>query len=161
MTMTDGATASIAGTAKYLTFALGEEQYGLQILKVREIIGYTHITAMPRASGYIEGVINLRGRVIPVLDLRKRLGMAAAATTRHTCIIVVEKTDEGRRVDIGLIVDRVLEVLVIDGKDVEAPPAFGPSISNSFIFGLGKFGNQPVKILLNIDNVLAAAEERP
>ena len=144
--------ASLGG--KYLTFALGREEYGLEILKVREIIGYMDITAVPRTPPHVKGVINLRGQVISVVDLRSRFGMAAKEKTEQTCIIVVEVEADGRRVCMGIVVDRVSEVLNIPGENIEDAPSFGADIDTSFILGMGKIG-ESVKILLDIDQVLA------
>jgi purine-binding chemotaxis protein CheW len=142
---------------KYLTFALSNEQYGLEILKVREIIGYMEITAVPQTPAYVKGVINLRGQVIPVIDLRAKFGMATAEVTEQTCIIVVEISQAGRTHNTGIVVDRVEEVLDIAGKDIEAAPQFGSSVDTSFILGMGKIGGS-VKILLDIDKVLGTAD---
>jgi purine-binding chemotaxis protein CheW len=142
---------------KYLTFALGREGYGIQILKVREIIGIMDITAVPRTPGHVKGVINLRGQVISVIDLRAKFGMEEAQRTEETCIIVVETLSHGRKVSIGLIVDRVSEVLNIAEENIEDPPSFGMSVDAQFILGMGKVG-QSVKILLQIDKVLGAED---
>jgi purine-binding chemotaxis protein CheW len=140
---------------KYLTFALAQEEYGLEILKVREIIGYIAVTAVPQTPHYVKGVINLRGQVIPVVDLRSKFGMETTDVTDETCIIVVEITRAGRKSSTGIIVDRVQEVLDIPGQDIEEPPQFDASVSTDFILGMGKV-DQSVKILLDIDEVLAA-----
>jgi purine-binding chemotaxis protein CheW len=142
---------------KYLTFALNKEEFGLQILKVREIIGYMEITAVPQTPAYVKGVINLRGQVIPVIDLRAKFGMATAEVTEQTFIIVVEITQGSRKFDTGIVVDRVEEVLDIAGKEIEAAPQFGSSVNTDFILGMGKVGDS-VKILLDIDKVLCAGE---
>jgi len=142
---------------KYLTFALAHEEYGLEILKVREIIGYMDITAVPQTPSYVKGVINLRGQVIPVVDLRSKFGMETAEVTEQTCIIVVEITQAGRKFNTGIIVDRVQEVLDIAGKDIEEAPQFGASVDTDFILGMGKIG-ESVKILLDIDRVLAGGD---
>ena len=139
---------------KYLTFALGSEEYGLEILKVREIIGYMGITAVPQTPHYVKGVINLRGQVIPVIDLRTKFGMDAAEVTKETCIIVSEVSQNKRTFSTGIVVDRVQEVLDIDGKDIEKSPQFGSSVDTDFILGMGKIGDS-VKILLDIDKILA------
>ena len=139
---------------KYLTFALGKEEYGLEILKVREIIGYMEITSVPRMPDHVKGVINLRGQVISVVDLRTRFGMPVAERTDENCIIVVEVTDRDRRFHCGVIVDRVSEVLNIAGDRIEDPPSLGASVNTDFIVGMGKVGDS-VKILLNLDKVLA------
>jgi purine-binding chemotaxis protein CheW len=142
---------------KYLTFALGREEYGLEILKVREIIGYMDITAVPQTPGYVKGVINLRGQVIPVIDLRSKFGMEFAKTTEETCIIVVEISQNGRKRSTGIVVDRVSEVLDIAGEHIEGAPQFGSNVDTAFILGMGKVG-ESVKILLDIDRVLVDAD---
>jgi purine-binding chemotaxis protein CheW len=143
---------------KYLTFALGREEYGLEILKVREIIGYMDITAVPRTPGYVRGVINLRGQVISVIDLRAKFAMEAREKTEETCIIVVEIRGEGgRKLSTGIIVDKVKEVLNIPGDKIEDPPTFGAAVTTDFILGMGKMGGS-VKILLDIDKVLSAED---
>ncbi|HSW00944.1 MAG TPA: chemotaxis protein CheW [Sedimentisphaerales bacterium] len=139
---------------KYLTFALAHEEYGLEILKVQEIIGYMNVTAIPQTPSYVKGVINLRGQVIPVVDLRAKFGMEAVGITDETCLIVVEITRTDRKFSTGIIVDRVQEVLDIAGKDIEEAPEFGASVDTDFILGMGKIGDK-VKILLDIDRVLA------
>ncbi|MGE5295694.1 MAG: chemotaxis protein CheW [Solirubrobacterales bacterium] len=142
---------------KYLTFALAQEEYGLEILKVREIIGYVEVTAVPQTPFHIKGVINLRGQVIPVIDLRAKFGMPTAQINEQTCIIVVEISQEGRTFSTGIVVDRVQEVLDIEGAAIEEPPQFGASVNTDFILGIGKVGDS-VKILLDIDRVLAGSE---
>jgi purine-binding chemotaxis protein CheW len=142
---------------KYLTFALAHEEYGLEILRVREIIGYTSVTGIPQTPGHVKGVINLRGQVIPVIDLRAKFGMEAAAVTEETCIIVVDIVNAGRKFNTGIIVDRVREVLDIAGKDIEDAPQFGVAANTDFILGMGKVGDS-VKILLDINKVLATGE---
>ncbi len=134
---------------KFLTFILAEETYGLQILKVREIIGIMDITAVPRTPDFVEGVINLRGKVIPVIDLRLKFDMVEAERTEETCIIVV---DVGS-VEMGIIVDKVSEVLDIAGQDIEDAPEFGAAVDTAFILGMGK-ADERVTILLDIGKVL-------
>ncbi len=140
---------------KYLTFALGPEEYGLEILKVREIMGIMEITAVPQTPEYVRGVINLRGKVIPVIDLRAKFGMETTETTDQTCIIVVEITQQGQGFNTGIVVDRVQEVLDIPGENIEDTPQFGSNVATDFILGMGKIGDS-VKILLDIDKVLAS-----
>ena len=154
-TTTETLTTSAAHQrgGKYLTFALGKEEYGLEILKVREIIGYMDITAVPRTPSYVKGVINLRGQVICVVDLRAKFEMELAERTDQTCIIVVEIRNGGRKLSTGIIVDKVSEVLTIPGENIEDPPTFGNVVSSDFILGMGKIG-EAVKILLDIDQVL-------
>ncbi len=154
--MTMAATTTETKTrrgGKYLTFALGKEEYGVEILKVREIIGIMEITAVPRTSQYIRGVINLRGQVISVMDLRAKFGMESAEQTEQTCIIVVEISKAGRKLSIGIIVDRVSEVLDIAEANIEDSPSLGGDVDSDFILGMGKIGST-VKILLDIDKVI-------
>jgi len=139
---------------KYLTFALGPEEYGLEILKVREIIGYMEITAVPQTPHEVRGVINLRGQVIPVIDLRARFGMETIEVTDESCIIVVVISRGRSDFSTGIVVDHVQEVLDIAGQDIEEAPQFGSSVDTEFILGMGKIGDS-VKILLDIDKVLA------
>jgi purine-binding chemotaxis protein CheW len=134
---------------KYLTFGLAEETYGLEILKVREIMGLMDITAVPRTPDFVKGVINLRGKVIPVVDLRLKFGMAEAEHTEETCIIVVNVGT----VEMGILVDKVSEVLNILGNEIEDTPSFGVSVNTDFILGMGK-AHGKVTILLDIAKVL-------
>ncbi|NLW88014.1 MAG: purine-binding chemotaxis protein CheW [Planctomycetes bacterium] len=134
---------------KYLTFVLAGEEYGLEILKVREIIGMMDITAVPRTPEFVKGVINLRGKVIPVVDLRLKFGMQQADQTAETCIIVVYVGD----MEMGILVDKVSEVLDISGEDIEEAPSFGVNVDTEFILGIGKAGGK-VTILLDIGRVL-------
>lgn len=143
-------------SGKYLTFMLGPEEFGLEILKVREIIGCMQITAVPRTPAYIKGVINLRGQVIPVVDIRTLFGMEPKAVTDETCIIVVEISRAARAFSTGLIVDGVSEVRDIAAQDIEEAPQFDSSVQTSFILGMGKV-NGAVKILLDIDQVLSSS----
>jgi purine-binding chemotaxis protein CheW len=144
---------------KYLTFSLGREEYGIGILKIREIIGMMPVTSVPQAPRYVKGVVNLRGKVVPILDLRLRFGMEEAAHTEMTCIIVVEIEVGGEnRVAVGIVVDSVSEVLNIKGEDIEDSPVFGNvSVNTSYILGMAKI-NGGVKILLDIDRILGAEE---
>jgi len=135
---------------KYLTFVLADEEYGLEILKVREIIGMMDITAVPRTPNYVKGVINLRGKVIPVVDLRLKMGMPEAQRTDQTCIIVVDIGE----VEMGVIVDEVSEVLDIDSGDIEDAPSFGTHVKTDFILGMGKADGK-VTILLDISKLLS------
>ncbi|HZZ43260.1 MAG TPA: chemotaxis protein CheW [Tepidisphaeraceae bacterium] len=144
---------------KFLTFALGREEYGIPILKVREIIGCMEVTAVPRSAAYVKGVINLRGQVIPVIDLRAKFAMETVAATEETCIVVVEIIEAERKLSTGLVVDRVKEVLNIAADCVEDAPDLGATVDSHFILGMGKVG-QAVKILLDIDQVLVGTEAR-
>ncbi len=142
---------------KYLTFSLAGEEYGIGILKVKEIIGMMPITTVPRTPTFVKGVINLRGKVIPVVDLRRKFDMEEIAYTERTCIIVVEIRSQGGSVLIGIVVDSVSEVLNIKGGDIEETPTFGARVNTDYILGMAKM-NGTVKILLDIDKVLSAEE---
>ncbi|MGE3276431.1 MAG: chemotaxis protein CheW [Vicinamibacterales bacterium] len=144
---------SIAG--KYLTFALGDEEYGLPVLKVREIIKILDITAVPQVPGHVKGVINLRGKVIPVVDLRLKFGFEPQAYTERTCIIVVEVALSAGKVMMGMVVDAVSEVLNIAEAEIESTPEFGDRVTTEFIQGMAKIKGR-VKILLDLDRVLGA-----
>ena len=137
---------------KYLTFALGNEEYGLPVLKVREIIKVMDITQVPQVPDHVRGVINLRGRVIPVIDLRRKFGFETRENTDHTCIIVVEVMPLGM---IGIVVDSVSEVLNIAGADIDHAPDFGGHVNTDYILGLAKVKGT-VKILLDLDRVMDA-----
>ncbi len=139
--------------SKYLTFVLGRETYGLEIVRVREIIGLMEITTVPRMPAFVRGVINLRGRVVPVVDLRIEFGMKDSSDTAETCIIVV---DLGSTY-MGVVVDKVSEVLDVADADVEPTPSFGVDLDTSFILGIGKTKGKVV-ILLDICKVLTGAE---
>ncbi len=142
---------------KFLTFNLAREEYGITILKVKEIIGLLPITEVPRLPDEIKGVVNLRGKVIPVMDLRLRFAMPSEDYTDRTCIIVLEVGDQAGTVLMGVIVDSVSEVLNIGASDIDAPPSFGTGMDTSFILGMAKTGKD-VKILLDVDRVLTRDE---
>jgi purine-binding chemotaxis protein CheW len=152
-----GAKALEARGGKYLTFHLAAEEYGLEILKVREIIGLMKITRIPRTPPYIRGVINLRGKVIPVLDLRLRFGMDATPDTEQTCVIVVDMSTVAGSMMMGVVVDAVSEVQNINQDQIEAAPMIGSHADTTFILGIAKIKNE-VKILLDIDKVLTNAD---
>jgi purine-binding chemotaxis protein CheW len=142
---------------KYLTFTLASEDYGIGILKIKEIIGMMPITSVPQTPSYVKGVVNLRGKVIPVVDLRLKFGIPAIDYTERTCIIVVEISGQSGAIKIGIVVDAVSEVLNIKGEDVENTPAFGTRVNTDYILGMAKMGGS-VKILLDIDKVLSTQE---
>jgi purine-binding chemotaxis protein CheW len=144
-------------TGKYLTFTLDDETYGIGILKVKEIIGMLPVTSVPRTPDFVKGVINLRGKVIPVTDLRLKFGMAAMAYTDRTCIIVVEIDTNESTVLIGIVVDAVSEVLNIKEEEIEKTPDFGTRLNTEYILGMAKMGGG-VKILLDIDRILSTGE---
>ena len=142
---------------KYLTFTLAEEEYGIGILKIKEIIGMLPITSVPQTPDFVKGVINLRGKVIPVIDLRLRFGMGEIDYTERTCIIVVEIDGQAGTVLIGIVVDSVSEVLNVKGEDVEDTPTFGTKLDTEYILGMAKMEGG-VKILLDINRVLSGEE---
>ena len=142
---------------KYLTFTMAEEEYGIGILKIKEIIGMMSITSIPQSPDFVKGVINLRGQIIPVVDLRLRFGMEKADYTERTCIIVVEIIGQSGATSIGLVVDSVSEVMHIKGEDIENTPAFGAKLNTDYILGMAKMEGG-VKILLDIDRVLSSEE---
>jgi purine-binding chemotaxis protein CheW len=155
--MDEAVKAMVNREGKYLTFTLAGEEYGIGILKVKEIIGIMAITTVPQMPDYLKGVINLRGKVIPVVDLRLKFGMEAMDYTERTCIIVVEIACTGQKVMIGILVDSVSEVLNIKGSDIEDAPNFGSRLNTDYILGMAKTGGK-VKILLDIDRVLSTQE---
>jgi len=150
--------ASSSREGKYLTFELDGEEYGLEILKVKEIIGIMNITSVPQTPGYVKGVINLRGKVIPVIDLRLKFAMEPLEYSDRTCIIIVDITGtSGKKVMVGIVVDSVSEVLNIKDDEIEDTPNFGTRLSTEYIMGMAKVKGG-VKILLDIDQVLNAEE---
>ena len=155
----DVINAAVARAAKrdgkYLTFSLAGEEYGIGILKIREIIGMMPITSVPESPHFVKGVINLRGKVIPVIDLRLRFGMSEIGYTERTCIIVVEMQGPSGVVPVGTVVDAVSEVLNIKAEEVEDTPSFGVRLNTEYILGMAKMG-KGVKLLLDIDQVLTA-----
>lgn len=149
----EGTSTSREG--KYLTFTLNKEEYGIGILKVKEIIGMMPITQVPQTPEYLEGVINLRGKVIPVIDLRVKFGMDRVDYDERACIVVVETEAGSGTALIGIVVDSVSEVLNIRAELIEEPPAFATELSTSYILGMAKTEGS-LKILLDIDKVLQA-----
>ena len=153
-------SASASGdlrAGKYLLFQLGSEEFGIQVLKVREIMGVQDITAVPHTPAYIKGVINLRGKVIPVMDLRLKFNLPAVEYTQRTCIVVVQVQGEAGPLLIGVVVDGVAEVLNLVASDIEDTPDFGQGASNSYLLGMAKIKGK-VKILLDINRVLNSEE---
>jgi len=138
---------------KYLTFTLAGEEYGAGILKIKEIIGIIAITPVPQTPDYVKGVINLRGKVIPVIDLKLKFGMPPIEYTERTCIIIIEIKKEAGHILVGFLVDAVSEVLNIKEADIEDTPNFGTLLNTDFILGMAKSGGA-VKILLDIDRVM-------
>lgn len=142
---------------KYLMLQLGAEEYGIRVLQVREIIGVQDITTVPHTPKHVKGVINLRGKVIPVVDLRLRFGMPPVEATSRTCIIVVQVRGTAATALIGLLVDGVCEVTTLASEDIEDPPEFAGSLPAPFLLGMAK-GKGKVRILLDIDAVLGAGD---
>ena len=143
-----------AAVGKYLTFRLDNESYGIQVLKVREIISPPPITGLPQMPDYVKGVINLRGRVIPIVDLRTKFAMPAVEPTSETCIVVVQlQREDSQNLSMGLVVDGVEEVINIGSADIEPSPQFGTQVDTASILGMCKVKGR-VKILLDIDRVI-------
>ena len=141
---------------KYLTFRLGDESYGIAVLRIREIIRLTNITAVPQMPEYVKGVINLRGKIIPVMDLRLRFAFANVKDSDQTCIIVAQvRLPDGQNTQMGIIVDAVEEVVNMTAGDIEETPDFGAKIQTDYILGMAKIKGV-VKTLLNIDRVISA-----
>jgi len=149
--------AMVDREGKYLTFTMDKEEYGIGILKIKEIIGMMPITPVPRTPEHVKGVINLRGKVIPVVDLRLKFGMDAIDYTERTCTIVVEIEGSTGTVMMGIVVDSVSEVLNIKGEDIEDTPTFGTRLNTDYILGMAKMEGG-VKILLDIDRVFSGEE---
>lgn len=148
-------TGFAADSNQFLTFTLGEEEYGIDILKVQEIKGYSTITRIPRAPSYIKGVMNLRGTIVPIIDLRSKFGLEPTNYDQFTVIIVV--VVQGRAM--GLIVDTVSDVLNIPAGDIQPTPEFSGSLDTDFISGMGKSGDKLI-ILLDVHKVLGIDELR-
>jgi len=138
---------------KYLTFYLDYEEYGVEILKVQEIIGRMPITPVPLTSQYIRGVINLRGKIHPIMDLKVKFGMDQTQITDETCIIVIRTTG----IMMGVLVDRVSEVVSIDAGDIEETPSFGADVNTEYLLGIGKAGGR-VRLLLDIEKIITTAD---
>jgi purine-binding chemotaxis protein CheW len=153
------ASATVAArnlTGKYLTFTLQNESYGIEVLKVREIIRHITITVVPQMPAYIRGVINLRGKIIPVMDLRLRFGFSNVANSDQTCIVVVQvQLPDGKSTPMGMVVDGVEEVITFNAADIEKTPDFGGQIAADYILGMAKVKGV-VKVLLDIDRVVGA-----
>ncbi len=142
---------------QYLTFLLGGEMYAVGILNVKEIIEYGNLTEIPMMPAFIRGVINLRGAVVPVIDLTARFSGKVSEVQRRTCIVIIEVSQDGVKHDIGIMVDAVSEVLEIPASDIEPPPSFGAKIRTDFIAGMGKVAGKFV-IILHIERVLSVDE---
>ncbi|MDY6903072.1 MAG: chemotaxis protein CheW [Thermodesulfobacteriota bacterium] len=156
--MSQAVQAAADKEGKYLTFQLADEEYGIGIMKIKEIIGMMPITSVPRTPDFIKGVVNLRGKVIPVTDLRLKLGMDEVEVTDRTCIIVTEIRGKTSSIQMGIIVDAVSEVLNVKAEEVEDTPEFGTTIDTAYILGIAKMDDGGVKILLDIDRILSPEE---
>ncbi len=146
-----------AQTMQYLSFSLGVETFAIDIRYIREIIEYGGVTAVPMMPPFLRGVINLRGKVVPVIDLSVRFGRAPTDVRRRSCIVIVEVGDEATRQDLGIIVDAVNEVVEIEASSQERPPAFGAGLRNDFIQGIGKVDGHFV-VVLDVDQALSVKE---
>jgi purine-binding chemotaxis protein CheW len=144
-------------TTQYLTFGLGKEEFALEIIRVREVLDYTTITKVPRMPEFLRGVINLRGNVVPVIDLRLKLGMFAAERTKDTCIVIVEIQMDGEQMQLGCLTDSVQEVIDLDPSQIEPAPRIGTKLNTEFIQGMGKKDDKFL-IILDIDRVLSSGE---
>jgi purine-binding chemotaxis protein CheW len=151
------AVATITETTQYLTFKLEEELFALDIGKVREVLDFTSITKVPQTPDYMRGVINLRGSVVPVVDLRLKFGMVPAEKTVHTCVIIVEVELGGEKVIMGAMADAVQEVLDLEPEQIEPPPRIGTKLDTDFITGMGKHAEQFI-IILDIDRIFTAGD---
>ena len=151
------AVTSITETTQYLTFKLDQELFALDIGKVREVLDFTSITKVPQTPDYMRGVINLRGSVVPVVDLRLKFGMTMAEHTVNTCIIIVEVEMDGEKVVMGAMADAVQEVLDLEPDQIEPPPRIGVKLNTDFIRGMGKHNDQFI-IILDIDQVFTVSE---
>jgi purine-binding chemotaxis protein CheW len=151
-------------TLQYLTFSLGDEVFAMDIRTVREIIQHAAMTVVPLMPNFVRGVINLRGAVVPVIDLQSRFGRGAAVVGKKTCIVIFDASSEGEKLELGLMVDSVSEVIEIESAQIEPAPQFGTSIQRDFIRGMGKVGGEFIVILeperaLNIDDMANLAEK--
>lgn len=153
------AVAAVADAKQYLTFTLGTEMFSINILCIKEIIWYANLTEVPMMPACIRGVINLRGAVVPVMDLSARFGKVSTPVTKSTCIVIIEvgTQNEGEHQNMGIVVDAVQAVLEIAASDIEPAPSFGAKIRPDFIEGIGKVNGKFV-ILLNVNQVLSAEE---
>lgn len=155
--MNEPAAQTDARAGKYLTFQLVQEEFGIRVLKVREIMGLQDITAVPQTPPHVKGVINLRGKVIPVIDLRLKFGLPAGEYSQRTCIIVAQVQGESGPILMGVIVDGVSEVLNLTGAEIEDTPDFGDNAAGQYLLGMAKVKGK-VKILLDIDKILSTQD---
>ncbi len=160
MTMFDNATGPDTGnrTGKFLTFALSTERYGLEIRKVQEIIGVPSLTKVPRCPDYLKGVINLRGKIIPLIDLRIKFGMPPHPYDEKTCVVVVNVRKEDQTILIGVVVDTVLDVIHFGTTEIESAPDYGAQVDSRYILGMGKKPDSALNILIDIERALLPSE---
>jgi purine-binding chemotaxis protein CheW len=149
--------SSITETTQYLSFALGDEIFAVDVAKVREILDVTTITKIPQTPDFMRGVINLRGRVVPVMDMRLKFGMPATEQTVNTCIIVIEVVHEGDTLVLGSLADSVQEVLELEPGQIEPPPRIGTRLRSDFIKGMGRVNDQFI-IVLDTDRIFTVDE---
>lgn len=142
---------------QYLTFFLADEEYAINIQRVKEIIEYTTVTRVPKVPEWIRGVINLRGNVVPIVDLTVRFGLEESPVAKTTCIVIVEVEQDSERAVMGVVADAVNQVIDLAPKDIEEPPAFGTRVRLEYLFGMGKLGKK-FALILNIDRVLSNTE---
>jgi len=152
--------------AQYLTFILDDEVFGMEIRTVREIIQHSAMTVVPLMPAFVRGIINLRGAVVPVIDLKSRFGRGNVAVSGKTCVVIFDAVQNGETTELGLMVDAVSEVLEIAASDIEPPPQFGSSIAREFISGLSKVKGEFIVLLaaehvLNVDDMTLLAEQAP
>ncbi len=142
---------------QFLTFAVADEEYAIEILRVREILAYAALTKVPRAPRFVSGVMNLRGTVVPIIDLRIKLGMDPTAVTSRTCIVIINVVGEKGQTTLGVLAEEVKQVIDLTADDVEPPPSFGTKIDLAFLAGMGDLGDR-FALILDIDKVLNALE---
>jgi purine-binding chemotaxis protein CheW len=154
---TDRNAPAERGAEKYLAFHVGAEEFAIAVLSVREIMGMQDITAVPHTPSYVKGIINLRGKVVPVVDLRLKFSMPQIEYTQRTCIVVVDVAGDGVRMLMGVVVDAVSEVLNVAPSEIESTPDFGEGVSIPYLLGIAKSRGKVI-LLLDIDKVLSSAE---
>ena len=150
-------TSAIVNTAQYLTFKLGDEVYALDISQVREVLDFTTVTKVPRTPEFMRGVINLRGSVVPIVDMRLKFGMSKTEKTVNTCMIIVEIVLDGERLIVGALADSVQEVIELDPGQIEPPPRIGTKLNTEFIRGMGKRDENFI-IILEVDKIFSTDE---
>ncbi|MBI5888154.1 MAG: chemotaxis protein CheW [Deltaproteobacteria bacterium] len=150
-------TSAIVNTTQYLTFKLGDEVFALDISQVREVLDFTTVTKVPRTPEFMRGVINLRGSVVPIVDMRLKFGMSKTEKTVNTCMIIVEIVLDGERLIVGALADSVQEVIELDPGQIEPPPRIGTKLNTEFIRGMGKRDENFI-IILEVDKIFSTDE---